>query len=87
MSPVLTDHSGEWKSHQSGSLEGLQMKELLSLWIYFVVTSTVTQLAQQPRMGTCILRHCPDPQLTDSDEVLLKPAELVQFIRTLLGVR
>lgn len=52
MSPVLTGHSSEWKSHQSGSLEGLQMKELLSLWIYFVVTLTVTQFTQQPPMGT-----------------------------------
>lgn len=33
------------------------------------------------------LRHCSDPQLTYSDEVLLKSEELVQFIRTLLGVR
>ena len=32
-------------------------------------------------------RYCPDPQLTDFDEVLLKPAELGQFIRTLLGLR
>lgn len=66
---------------------GPEMKELLPLWIYCVVTSAAAQFTQHPQTGLCFCRRCPDPRLAVSDEAPLKPAHLGQFIRTLLGVR
>lgn len=83
MSPVLTGHSGEWKSHQSGSAN----KGAFILVDIFFYHFSSDSLHSNRKWAHALLRHCSDPQLTDSDEVLLKAEELVQFIRTLLGVR